>query len=129
MTDYKDLLGKPFVDFGRGPNGFDCWGLVIEVGKSFGIEYPDYGQVHRAEVDRIDGIFNSEEGRSYTRVSSPMAGDLVVFRKIGKDHHFGIMVSSHEFLHVQADGMGVSGASIHHPIYSRLIEGFYRWAQ
>ncbi len=104
---------------------------MIEVGKSFGIEYPDYGQVHRSEAQRIEEIFSKEEEdrNKYSKVNPPMAGDLVVFRRVGKDHHFGIMVSDSEFLHVQADGLGVSGASIHHPIYGRLIEGFYRWTQ
>lgn len=37
-----DLIGVPFVEFGRDPNkGLDCYGLVIEVEKRFGKKLND----------------------------------------------------------------------------------------
>lgn len=38
-----DLIGKPFEKGGRGPNGFDCWGLVYwRYLTHYGIKLPDY---------------------------------------------------------------------------------------
>ena len=29
-------LGRPWMALGRGPNGYDCWGLVVSVWKDIG---------------------------------------------------------------------------------------------
>ena len=36
MIDVSDLIGLPYCDNGRGPDGFDCYGLAIEVEKRLG---------------------------------------------------------------------------------------------
>lgn len=36
MIDVSDLIGLPYVENGRGPDGFDCYGLAIEVEKRLG---------------------------------------------------------------------------------------------
>jgi cell wall-associated NlpC family hydrolase len=41
MIDITDLIGKPFRMLARGPDAFDCMGLVIEIFKRAGIEIPD----------------------------------------------------------------------------------------
>ena len=38
----EDLIGCPWVAGGRGPDAFDCWGLVRWCwGRHFGIEVPE----------------------------------------------------------------------------------------
>jgi len=36
MIDVSDLIGVPYIDNGRGPDGYDCYGLAIEVEKRLG---------------------------------------------------------------------------------------------
>lgn len=41
-TDISDLIGIPFVEFGRDPKkGLDCYGLAIEVEKRYGKNLKD----------------------------------------------------------------------------------------
>lgn len=36
MIDVSDLIGRPYIENGRGPDGYDCYGLAIEVEKRLG---------------------------------------------------------------------------------------------
>lgn len=39
---YADLIGKPFRWGGRGPDFYDCYGLVEELSRRIGQQVPDY---------------------------------------------------------------------------------------
>ena len=42
MLKYDDLIGIPYVDYGRDPHkGLDCWGLAMELYRRRGIQLPD----------------------------------------------------------------------------------------
>lgn len=41
MIDVSDLIGLPYFDNGRGPDGYDCYGLAIEVERRLGKELRD----------------------------------------------------------------------------------------
>ena len=41
MIDVSDLIGAPYKDNGRTVEGFDCYGLAIEVEKRFGKKLSD----------------------------------------------------------------------------------------
>jgi len=56
--DVSDLIGIPFLRGGRGPDAFDCFGLVREVQRRRGIELPDAPspqsmELQAAMVERI----------------------------------------------------------------------------
>lgn len=40
--EYSDLIGIPFEYNGRGPDKFDCYGLVRHIHEQKGIQIPDY---------------------------------------------------------------------------------------
>ena len=42
MVNYEDLVGKPFAYGGRGPDEYDCYGLLSEMYRRIGKEIPDY---------------------------------------------------------------------------------------
>ena len=44
QVTYDDLIGRPFVDGGRGPENFDCWGLATDVFRRHGKILPDFLQ-------------------------------------------------------------------------------------
>lgn len=41
MINVFDLIGLPYQENGRGPEGYDCYGLAIEVEKRFGKKLRD----------------------------------------------------------------------------------------
>ena len=42
MVEYEDLIGKEFAYGGRGPDQYDCYGLLREMFRRAGKEVPDY---------------------------------------------------------------------------------------
>ena len=120
---YRDLIGKPFQALGRGPEAYDCWGLVIEVARRIGIEVPDYG-VDPDDPDSISDKFYEVEG-NYKVVSSAQRGDIVLYKRMDGGLHFGIMVNSLDMLHVSR-ALGVHGIRIDNPLMKQLIKRIYR---
>ena len=113
MIDYNDLIGKPYKEKGRGPDGYDCYGLCIEVCKRFGTALPEMS-------DMLESLF--------LPVSQPIPGDLVLVTNVG-EKHAGVMIDDTLFLQVVATGRrGVHCMRIDHPWVSGRIEGYYRYA-
>jgi cell wall-associated NlpC family hydrolase len=118
---FDDLLGKPFSDFGRGPDTFDCWGLVIEVAGRLGIEVPDYGRI----VPDTEQVWHAyvDHHADYVR-SEIIPGAIVLFRRMGSGLHFGIVIDPEHFLHADPS-LGVVKVRMDHPMYCRLIKGYF----
>jgi cell wall-associated NlpC family hydrolase len=79
------LLGKPYRSGAKGPEAFDCSGLVHYVYKRFDLVLP-------VTTERLFRV-----GREIPRADA-VAGDLVVF-KIKGDYHVGILINKLEFIH------------------------------
>lgn len=112
FTDYHDLLGKPFEYDGRGPDSYDCWGLMAECFRRHqGIELPDYAVPAGDGPARQSAIADvmKEELRS-RRIWVPSRGsnigDGVLFRIKGFGSHVGYIVARDRFIHVwEGSGM------------------------
>lgn len=120
------LLGVPFVDGGRGPAGFDCWGLVLEVFRRCGIELPDY-RICCADMTGIDAKVDEERG-AWTRCDEaalPVPALAVMrFNSPVLINHVGTYIGAGRFIHT-AEKMGVNIDRVEHPYWRRHIEGFY----
>lgn len=104
-----DLMGKPYKNGGRGPDAFDCSGLVYYAYKKTGVTLP---------------VTAEEQGKSGAEASreSVLPGDLVIF-KIKRDFHVGIMLNDREFLHAsKSRGVAVDDLSL--PYWTRSLWGF-----
>ena len=78
---------------GRGPNHYDCWGLVRHVlANEFGLRLPSYtyGDDPTAAVEA--GVVHFQE------IDTPRAGDLALFS--GPPLHIGIMLCADSMLHI-----------------------------
>lgn len=104
-----DLLGNTYRAGGRGPDYFDCSGLVSYVYKKVGLSLAPTAE---------------EQGRSGIEVSlnSVLPGDLVVFRIKG-DFHVGIMVNEREFIHA-SKSRGVAVDNLTLPYWMKNLLGF-----
>ena len=122
---YHDLIGKPFKEFGRGPDHYDCYGVCIEVSARGGEPIPDYGSVpcdaHEEILDRIGKHFHCVE-----EVTIPRQLDLVRLTGESGPTHMGIMVDDMNYL-TTSKGTGVILVGVNHYLWKHLMRGFYRW--
>jgi len=110
---FDDLIGKPYKENGRGPDGYDCYGLVEEISHRLGIDLPSFG-------------FLCTEAMRYKfiKVLKPEAGDIVFI----PSDHVAIMENKNTMLQVMVRHP-VHRMRISHPWVKDRIEGFYRYAR
>lgn len=107
--DIQDLIGKPFVSGGRGPQGYDCWGLVMEVFRRYGITLRDY-RIDASDTASITAaadmdVLNGGDAGSWKNVTSynePEPPRLVTFqiKEPGKVNHVGAYIGEGRVIHV-----------------------------
>lgn len=91
FTITMELLGKPWVAGGRGPDSFDCWGLCAYV----------YEHTMRAPQCALDGFANpgATMVTGWSAKASPAAFCVVLMKQRGGGFHAGIWLD--------ADGGGI----------------------
>lgn len=127
MFNTDDLLGIPFLDGGRDPRiGLDCWGLVLEIFRRYGIDLPDY-RIACEDASRIDQEIDANRW-AWIRVTSsaPPVPSLVVmrFNHPVLCNHTGVYIGDGLFIHTRQP-IGVNIDRINSPAWARKIEGFY----
>jgi cell wall-associated NlpC family hydrolase len=126
MINLNDLIGKPFRDGGRGPEAYDCWGLVKEVFRRHGIEVKDYWISCRDSM-AINQAFQ-DDVRNWVRVSKdqlqPPALVVIKFNQPVYCNHTGVYIGAGRFIHAR-EKVGVCIEPVEHPVWKRTIEGFY----
>lgn len=103
----RGLIGRPFVHRGRGPEAFDCWGLVMEVYRqTFAIELPDYAadgsRAHRAIAAAM--VEGERGGWIELSPGEERPGDVILLRRFGSPLHLGIVLPRRRFLHADDPG-------------------------
>ena len=85
----NDLRGKPFRWQGRGPDAYDCWGLVIEVLARRGLPSPgDF--VTDTQACAIRTIATHLATPSAVKLSASEPGAIVLMSSKLAIHHAGI---------------------------------------
>jgi len=115
-------VGLPFAEDGRGPDRYDCWGLVKRVlEKEFGLAgLPNYLGVESVG----DAIALAKSSRTWRASSSPRRGAVVVMLTDGVPEHVGVMVDDRNVLHVDRR-MAAVCVPITHPSVAGRIESFW----
>jgi hypothetical protein len=90
-------VGKPYQWGGAGPRTYDCSGLVMAAWRKGGLRLP-----HRADLQHH--VIRRKVGLKHLR-----PGDLVFF---SGDHHVGIYVGRHHFLHAPHTGARVQRGTL-----------------
>ena len=130
----EDLIGRPWVAGGRGPDAFDCWGLVRWCWRThFGIEVPEI-PVDAANVRAVLSSFRDHpERQRWRRVErageQPREGDAVLMRQSRHPVHVGIWlaVDGGGVLHAARDIGVVFQNARDLATHGWRIEGFYRF--
>lgn len=123
-VDLSDLIGRPYKNFARGPDCYDCWGIIIEVGKRFGVVIHDYciSPVNNSEIIKQYNIHSSD----YLIVKDNLQpADIIMFKRTDGGLHFGIVIDDKQFIHT-LEGLGVHICRLNHRFYKSLIHSFYR---
>lgn len=102
MTAHGDwiaeLIGKPFILGGRGPQYYDCWGLVREgLRRGWGLEVPALTGAELWDLHARIQMGFAEADDLFLAVDDPRVGDVLVI-DLG-EHHVGLVVSDEFMLH------------------------------
>lgn len=112
-----DLLGKPFRDGARGPDAFDCVGLLIEVERRLGHPMRPWGSHARLLA----------QGKAeWERVTDPQPGDAILLYSDHPQWHVAVVCGNGYMLHAHS-GAGVARERYNSFPWHKRIEGFYRW--
>jgi len=120
----KKYLGIPYKNRGRGMDGLDCWGLIVNVYKDYGVEVFDL-ENYDAEWQRHGGnLIMDNYYENWQKVTCYGPGDVVLMRYprdvVG---HAGIFLDRGMFIHATREGVVVSRVKDWLP----KIFAFYRW--
>jgi cell wall-associated NlpC family hydrolase len=94
----NDYIGKPYLVNARGPDQFDCYGLVLDVYKKFlGITLPDWtvddGSVQTA-IRVINSAWQSSDAMDLVRkVDEPQDMDIAFLTRHSMAHHVGVYIN------------------------------------
>jgi cell wall-associated NlpC family hydrolase len=122
---YNDLIGKAFKDRGRGPDSYDCLGLLIEMYKRHGITIPDYN----ISCFDVLGIHqqSGEAKQLWLKLSSPVYPCAVLVKNNSVyNNHVGFYLGNGKMIHAipEANICIVDLTKINKRF---KIEGFYKW--
>lgn len=102
---YVDLIGKPFERGARGPDAYDCYGLVRVMFDRRGITIPDF--TSPGTLEEVAELISSNEKR-WRRVDIHTPGALITFRVEGIGAHVGFGLGGDKFLHaIEPNGVAV----------------------
>ncbi len=126
----NDFVGLPYREGARGPDAYDCYGLVAAVFRALrGVELPDWYQdapgpqgASRAIAAALCGEVSG--GRS-VKVEAPQNFDIAIVGSSSRPHHVGVFMDGGVLHSSKAFG------STWHPL-TRFVAlypqtEFYRW--
>lgn len=93
---WVDLIGRPFLSGGRGPDAFDCYGLLIEVFRRRGRDVMPHNTPGDGEL--ADFVL-ATVGAEWHRIPEPTPGCGLLFRDRGAARHVGIYLGQDRFIH------------------------------
>lgn len=118
----SDLIGCKFTVHGRSiEEGFDCYGLAIEILKRAGIELPDVFY-----CDLENNLKTEKEIRELIkveRIEKPQELCIIVMKVKGEPTHIGIYLSKGNIIHATTNyGVIIEPLSR----WKNRIEGYYK---
>ena len=121
MRDVSRYIGKPFKYGGRGPDCYDCYGLVLELLKEDGVIVPDYYSPNTGP-EIVAMVHNKIEE---WKQCATTPGSVLVFRLPGY-LHVGYFLGENYFIHAWEGSSGVVVERL--DFWRRRLLGAYRYA-
>ncbi|MFZ2447487.1 MAG: NlpC/P60 family protein [Syntrophobacteraceae bacterium] len=123
---YVDLLGKEFRYGARGPDAYDCYGLIIEVRKRAGLFTPaNYASTDLPEVMH-DSIEDARKAFPFVELPAPGPFCLVTFKLHPRyTTHIGMVLGdTNRFIHI-LPRMRVGIERLDSPSWRHRITGYW----
>jgi len=125
-------VGIPFKEKGRGPDGFDCWGIVRHVlAEEFGITgLPDYVDAYTRPGDKqsVATAVRAGLAEGWQKVDTVDAGTLIILRLAGRPWHCALAVNKEWMLHT-LEGVNACLERMDSMVWNGRIEGFYQYGK
>lgn len=109
-------VGKPYAPCARGPEAYDCWGLVWEIERRLGLELPWF-PVSASVAQCVRAI--AGDRANWEQVGEPAEGDVVGLSYSDVLHHVGVWIAG-GCLHA------LEGAGVCHDDRSGLLRNGWR---
>lgn len=137
-------IGVPFLEYGRDPKGWDCWGCLRWcLAKHYGIEIPAFdGKTwHEPPIGMTDREKVVHRLRQSVELSELMQSNITQWREIEKPYpgcgvlmrphrhamHVGLVVDVGVMLHIE-EGCHTVCVPYDGLMWKNRVEGFYEWA-
>lgn len=94
MTWAENLIGKPWVAGARGPEAFDCWGLLAWVyADRLGVTLPTLGHIDPKNLQAVAAAF-VDISPAWQEIPRPVDLCAVAMSQNKRIHHVGIWLDS-----------------------------------
>lgn len=124
MKSYSDLIGIKYKSHGRNKEeGFDCYGLAIEVLRRNGITLIDvfYKEVNKDENKKT--INKAKEIIPHIVLEKPLENSIIELSVYGEPSHIAVYIGDGYIIHA-TQNKGVVIEPLH--IYKNRIRGIYK---
>ncbi len=122
-------VGLPFKSCGRGPDGYDCWGLArLFYSIEYGIDLPSYVDEYSASNKKTETSRTIEaHWDEWSRISQGQekCGDIIVLRLSGFPTHIGVVIRKGIMLHI-LEGTNAVIESYRGALWKNRIIGIFR---
>jgi cell wall-associated NlpC family hydrolase len=126
MIKISDLIGIPFKNRGRGPEEYDCYGLVQEIYRRCGIDIPDY-TVNALDFMAVNAVYQ-ENKKIWIPTERPEFPDVLAMKfNSPLVNHVGVYLGNHQFVHAR-EGSNSCIESTEHVYWKRAIVAYYKWS-
>lgn len=89
-------IGIPYEEGARGPNAYDCWGIIqlIYLNEK-GIRLPELPGLSAPQMQEIHDTIMRESVRDWTEIAEPVEGCIVAMGgRTGMMHHVGVYINA-----------------------------------
>lgn len=129
MRPWTDrYVGLPWALRGRGPDAFDCWGLVREVlAQERHVALPSYLEEYDPQDVAELAALAQREAPAWLEVAAAAARefDVVLLRVAGEPSHVGVVAAGGRFLHVLPRAWAVL-ERLNSPKWAPRVVSFHR---
>lgn len=102
MDRYAELIGTPFMYGGRGPDSYDCYGLLKYLMRDDGIDLPDYASP--SDGRKIAAIFATQIQLWERCEEQP---GVAMYIRLNGNAHVGYCIGNGRFIHTWEKSNGV----------------------
>ena len=128
---WNKYIGRPFAEKGRGPDFFDCWGLLKYIylaDHPKQIVMPGYEQFYETTNDRdaLRDVIFDETQKHWQEVTQTQEFDAIVLNMRGVPMHVGVVTKPGHMIHC-ARGIGTVHERFDSMRWEKKVLGFFRY--